>query len=198
MNCVRILTDFSRKIFFLFLISFFASFSFAQNSTENSGQNEDLPSGYGGVNLGMTVDETKDALKKNSDFGYNGDRDVSLLPGENRILIETDARDFARWSFLEQCWFQFFEDKLYIITLNLNRKKVDYYSVYSSLCKKYGEPVEFSPERAVWRNDTVQFSLERPLALKYIQLETFNSLIDESRVEKTANEKLREDFLDSL
>ena len=80
----------------------------------------------------------------------------------------------------------------------LNRKKVDYYSVYSSLCKKYGEPVEFSPERAVWKNDTVQFSLERPLALKYIQLDTFNSLIDESRVEKTANEKLREDFLDSL
>ncbi|MDD7697887.1 MAG: hypothetical protein PUJ61_00810 [Spirochaetia bacterium] len=161
-------------------------------------QTEDLPSGYGGVNLGMTVDETKDALKKNSDFGYNGDRDVSLLPGENRVLIETDARDFARWSFLEQCWFQFFEDKLYIITLNLNRKKVDYYSVYSSLCKKYGEPVEFSPERAVWKNDTVQFSLERPLALKYIQLDTFYSLIDESRVEKTANEKLREDFLDSL
>ena len=82
--------------------------------------------------------------------------------------------------------------------MNLNRKKVDYYSVYSSLCKKYGEPVEFSPERAVWKNDTVQFSLERPLALKYIQLDTFNSLIDESRVEKTANEKLREDFLDSL
>lgn len=198
MNCVKILTNSSKKIFILFLISFFAYFSFAQNSSDDSMQTEDLPSGYGGVNLGMTVDETKDTLKKNSNFGYNGDRDVSLLPGENRILIETDARDFARWSFLEQCWFQFFEDKLYIITLNLNKKKVDYYSVYSSLCKKYGEPVEFSPERAVWKNDTVQFSLERPLALKYIQLETFNSLIDESRVEKTASEKLREDFLDSL
>ena len=41
----------------------------------------------------MSLDATKSALKSNSDFGYNGDRDVSLLPGENRVLIETDARD---------------------------------------------------------------------------------------------------------
>ena len=146
----------------------------------------------------MSVDAVKDALKKNSEFGYNGDRDVSLLPGENRTLIETDARDFARWSFLEQCWMQFYEDKLYIITINLNKKKVDYYSVFSSLCKKYGDPVEFSPERAVWKNDDYQFSLERPLALKYIDLKTFNSLIDESRIEKSTQEKLRDEFLESL
>lgn len=158
----------------------------------------DVPNGYGGITLGMSVENTKEALKANGDFGYNGDRDVSLLPGENRVLIETDARDFARWSFLEQCWFQFSEDKLYIITLNLNRKKVDYYSVYSSLCKKYGEPVEFSPERAIWKNDSVQFSLERPLVLKYIDLNKFDSLIDESLVEKSSQEKLRDEFLESL
>lgn len=186
--------SFFKKIFFLSAVFVFGCFAFAQNSDSVS----DLPDGYGGVNLGMSVDNAKDALKKNSDFGYNGDRDVSLLPGENRVLIETDARDFARWSFLEQCWFQFSDDRLYIITLNLNRKKVDYYSVYSSLCKKYGEPSEFSPERAVWKTDSIQMSLERPLVLKYIDLNTFNSLVDKSLVEKTANEKLREDFLDSL
>ena len=173
------------------------TFVFAQSSKKQKSSGS-LPKGYGGIELGMSVDSAKDALKKNSDFGYNGDRDVSLLPGENRTLIETDARDFARWSFLEQCWLQFYEDKLYIITINLNKKKVDYYSVFSSLCKKYGEPVEFSPERAVWKNDDVQFSLERPLALKYIDLKTFNSLIDESRIEKTQQEKLRDEFLDSL
>ena len=61
-----------------FALSFFSvSILFAQN----------IPNGYGGVNLGMTVEQTKKALKDNSDFGYRGDRDVSLLPGENRILI---------------------------------------------------------------------------------------------------------------
>ena len=63
-----------------FALSFFSvSILFAQN----------IPNGYGGVNLGMTVEQTKKALKDNSDFGYRGDRDVSLFPGENRMLIET-------------------------------------------------------------------------------------------------------------
>lgn len=177
-------------LFFLLLPHFFVV---AQNQSQS-----ELPKGYGGVTLGMNVDSAKDALKKNSDFGYNGDRDVSLLPGENRVLIETDARVFAKWSFLEQCWFQFYQDNLYIITLNLNKSKVDYYSVFRSLCKKYGDPIEFSPERAVWANEQVQLSLERPLALKYIDLKTFNSLIDQSLIEKTQTEKMHDEFLDSL
>lgn len=184
-----------KNIIFIVSLLFVCSLCFAQSSSAKSG---DLPKGYGGVTLGMSVDEAKKALKENGDFGYNGDRDVSLLPGENRVLIETDARDFARWSYLEQCWFQFYDDKLYTIMLNLNKKKVDYYSVYSSLVKKYGEPVEFSPERAVWKNDDIQLSLERPLILKYIDLKVFNSLIQESMVEKTAQEKLRDEFLDSF
>lgn len=189
---------FTKNILILSVISFICVFSFAQSASKSNVKSGALPKGYGGVELGMSVESAKDALKKNTAFGYNGDRDVSLLPGENRTLIETDARDFARWSYLEQCWFQFYEDKLYVIMLNLNRKKVDYYSVFSSLCKKYGDPVEFSPERAVWKNDDIQMSLERPLVLKYIDLKTFNSLLEESRVEKTAGEKLRDDFLDSL
>ena len=39
----------------------------------------------------MTVDEVKAALKKNPQFGYRGDRDFSLLPGTNRVLIETES-----------------------------------------------------------------------------------------------------------
>lgn len=193
------LNSFIRKIKLVTLLIIVLSFSlcFAQQQGENENSTK-LPNGYGGVNLGMSVEETKDALKSNGDFGYNGDRDVSLLPGENRVLIETDARDFARWSFLEQCWFQFYDDKLYTMILNLNKTKVDYYSVYSSLVEKYGEPNEFSPERAVWKNDDVQLSLERPLLLKYIDLETFDSLVEEAMVEQTGQEKLREDFLNSF
>lgn len=190
--------EISKHSFFLIILICVGSLCFSQSESKAVRQSGDLPKGYGGVELGMSLEKTKSALKSNSDFGYNGDRDVSLLPGENRVLIETDARDFARWSFLEQCWFQFYDDKLYTIMINLNRKKVDYYSVYSSLVKKYGEPDEFSPERAVWKNDSVQMSLERPLILKYIDLQTFNSLVNESMVEKSAQEKLRDEFLDSL
>ena len=52
---------------------------------------QSLPNGYGGVYLGMSLDEAKKQLLKNPDFGYSGDRDVSLLPGAGRTLIETNA-----------------------------------------------------------------------------------------------------------
>ena len=107
-----------------FALSFFSfSILFAQHISNR----------YVCVNLGMAVEQTKKALKDNSDFGYRGDRDVSLLPGENRILIETEG--FAG-SFLERCWFQFYEEKLYSITVNVNREKIDHYSIFSTLCKK--------------------------------------------------------------
>ena len=63
-----------------------------------SAQSKNVPDGYGGITLGMTVEQTKDALKKNSDFGYHGDRDVSLLPGENRVLIERRSRTYDFFS----------------------------------------------------------------------------------------------------
>jgi len=172
----------------VFCIPFFL---LAQDATK-------IPSGYGGVELGMSVDDVKDALKKNSDFGYLGDRDVSLLPGENRVLIETDTSYNYPNSFLKRCWFQFYEDKLYIMTINLNQERVDHYTIYSNLLKKYGEPSSFSPERAVWKNDKVSMSLERPLTLKYMDLEVFNKLQDEIRVEQSATEQLRDMFLEGL
>ena len=110
---------------------------------------DSIPNGYGGVELGMSLSQTKKALKQNMDFGYHGDRDVSLLPGENRALIETDASRYG-YSFLERCWFQFYQDKLYIITVNINQEKMDHYSIFSTLCKKYGDPVSLNPEKAVW------------------------------------------------
>ena len=78
-----------------------------------------LPKGYGSIELGMSVDEVKSELKKNTDFGYRGDKDVSLSPKTKQVLIETDASKNA-YSFFTRCWFQFVDDKLFSITLNLN------------------------------------------------------------------------------
>ena len=71
----------------------------------------------------MSLDDVKELLQKDTRFGYRGDRDVSLLPGENRVLIETDTSRTAPYSYLDRCWFQFYEDKLYTITINMNRDK---------------------------------------------------------------------------
>lgn len=159
---------------------------------------DDLPPGFGGVELGMTLDGAKQALKSNTDFGYNGDRDVSLLPGDARVLIETDSNNMQHHGFLTQCYFQFYEEKLYSIIVNLNPERVDYYSVYTTLVNKYGEPDDFSPARCVWKNESVTMSLERPLLLKYTDNDTTEKLMQQSLVEKNGWERTREMFLEQL
>lgn len=176
-----------------FAVAFFVCGVFAVFS-----QSKDLPTGYGGVTLGMSIEETKEVLKKNLDFGYHGDRDVSLLPNENRALIETDTEKGHVISYLERCWFQFYKDSLYIITINVNREKMDHYSIFEALCKKYGSPDTVSPEKSVWKNDAVTMSLERPLTLKYVDQATFDKLQNASLVEISGTEASREMFLEGL
>ena len=101
------------KILAIFSLSFL--FIFSLNA-------KDIPNGYKTVKLGMSLEETKDELLRDTDFGYRGDRDVSLLPSANKNLIETDSSTGLGSNFLERCWFQFYNDKLYIITININIK----------------------------------------------------------------------------
>ena len=156
-----------------------------------------LPNGYSSAKLGMDIDSLKDALKNDHQFGYRGESDVSLSPSDGQYLIETDGSLYG-YSFLGRCWFQFSEEKLYIITLNLDRSKVDHYSVFSKLCEKYGNPDELSPQKSVWRDGSVIMSLEKPLTLKYVDAKTFEGKKSSSNVQKTTAENARDDFLDSL
>lgn len=157
-----------------------------------------LPSGYGKVKLGMSVDSAKDALKGDGQFGYRGDRDVTLSPKDHETVIETDPTTFAAYSFFERCWFQFSNEKLSVITLNMNSEMIDHYSIFSELCEKYGNPDEISPKKAVWKSDDVTLSLEKPLTLKYVDAKVFKEKLDASNVEKTTGEKAKDAFLKGL
>ncbi len=159
---------------------------------------ESLPQGYANVKLGMSLDSVKNELKKDSQFGYRGDRDVSLLPGDARVLIETDTKINAPYSFLERCWFQFYDEKLYIVTINVNPQKMDYYSIFKTLCEKYGNPDSLNPEKSEWKNDSVILSLERPLTLKYTDKAVFDKLQNDSQVKQTSEEDSRDKFLQGL
>lgn len=176
------------RFFSIFIILFLFPV-FAENA---------LPKGFSNVQLGMDLEETKNQLLKNSDFGYHGDRDVSFLPNQNQVLIETDSAYGLGLNFLTQCWFQFYNDSLYIITININPEKVDYYSMFTTLCQKYGNPTSLDPARATWENDEVIMSLEKPLAVKYILKSTFNDLQNYSNVEKSGEEISKQMFLDEF
>lgn len=175
------------KKIFSFVFAFFALVAFAIA----------LPSGYKSIKLGMGVDEVKSELKKNSEFGYRGDRDVSLSPSDNEVLIETDAA-FAPYSFLDRCWFQFSDGKLAIITINMNQEKIDHYSIFKTLCDKYGNPESLTPEKSTWKDSSVIMTLERPLSIKYADAKVVENKKNSSDVQKTVVEQARDEFLSGL
>lgn len=182
----------SIKLLLVFFAAFFcAGMLYAQTSSSS------LPNGYGKIKIGMTVDEVKSVLKEDKQFGFRGDRDVSMLPNSDQILIETDASK-TPGSFLERCWFQFYEGKLFIVTININREKMDHYSVFDTLCKKYGNPQSLNPEKSVWRNSSVIMSLEKPLVLRYTDRAVSEKLLKDSSVEKSGDEVSRDAFLNEL
>ena len=152
-----------------------------------------LPSKYRTMQLGMNIDAVKQALANDSIFGYRGERDVSLLPSPNRVLIETSGL-----SFLNRSWFQFYEDKLYTMIFKLDEDRVDFYSMFKTLNEKYGEPTSLSPDKVVWKDDSITLCLERPLTIKYIDTKVFKEIQDKAGIEKNKEEVTRQGFLDSL
>ena len=119
---------------------------------------EDLPHGYKNIVLGMSLEETKENLIKDPDFGYHGDRDVSLIPHSSKT----------------------------------------YYSIFTKLVEKYGEPTSFDPQSATWKNDEVTMSLEKPLTLKYIDNKRYEETQNYSNIEASPTEITREMFLEEL
>jgi len=178
----------------IFTISFFLIFL---ESVYSQNQN-DLPTGYANIQLGMSVEETKEQLLKNSDFGYHGDRDVSLVPNKNQVLIETDADKGLGSNFLTTSYFQFYDDQLFVIIINLNKEKIDHYSIFTTLKNKYGEPLSVTPEKSVWKNNSVTMILEKPLTLKYINNKIYEELQQYSTIQKSAEEITQQMFLDTL
>lgn len=160
---------------------------------KSSEANAPLPVAYRDISLGMNVDDVKKMLLADKLYGYRGERDVSMLPTQNRVLIESEGL-----SFLNRSWFQFYQDKLYTMTFKLDSDRVDFYSVFRALQDKYGEPTSLDPEKIVWKDDNVTLSLERPLVLKFIDTQVFAEIQNTSKVNKNTEELTRKGFLESL
>ena len=154
---------------------------------------EDLPTGYKNIQLGQSFEQVRSILEKDSAFGFRGDRDVSLLPTEERVLIETSGS-----SFFDRCWFQFYENKLYSLILNINIERMDYYSMFKTFTLKYGEPTSLNPAKSEWKNSSVILSLEKPLTVKYLDVKVFEELQATSEQATSAEDYLRKKFLESF
>ena len=141
----------------------------------------------------MSLEDLKKALLADDLFAFRGDRDVSLLPMSEQTLVETTGL-----SFIKRAFFQLKDGKVFIMAFTLNTDKIDHYSVFTTLVQKYGEPKELNPLEAVWVSDTVRLSIERPLTVKYIDLEVFNGIVEASAVKESKEAVLRKEFLNDF
>lgn len=172
-----------KKSIFLVCLVLITSTIFSQN----------LPDRYRTISLGMTMEQVKTKLENDTIYNYRGERDVSLLPSENKSIIETSSD-----TWLENCWFQFYNNELYSIIINYNPEKFDYNTIYNQLIDKYGLHNEMDPTKAIWEDDFVIMSLEKPISVKYINKKIFNDIRTQATVEKTKEEETRDSILGDL
>jgi hypothetical protein len=149
--------------------------------------------GFHSIRLGMTVEQVKTELVKESLFLFRGDRDVSLVPQTQEILIEVPGR-----TFVERGYFQFHDGKLLVMILVLAREEVSYFEVYRELSSRYGEATSLDPSSAVWELGGMRLSLEKPVVLKYLDRATFEALRDSSRAGRDYELLTRQQFLGTL
>lgn len=156
-------------------------------------QENNLPMGFRGITLGLPLEEAKKAIENDGYFDYRGDPDLSMLLTENRAIIESRGKFY-----IESGYFQFYNEVLYTITLILDTKKIDYYTMFTKLRDKYGKFNSLSPERVIWENEKVRISLEKPLTLKYVDLLTFNQIVEDDITQEAMEEKLKKGFIDEF
>jgi hypothetical protein len=152
-----------------------------------------LPSSFGGVSLGISLDQAKEDISASPLFAYRGDPDISFLPSDDQPIIRADGNGF-----LSSGIFQFHDDGLYSITLRLDEERMDYFTMFSDLSEKYGDPDYLDPQQCYWERDGVRMILEKPLTVKYLSMEVFNAIREAGAAEESISTMSRDLFLDNF
>ncbi len=179
----------AQKGLFILLFLLAAASLWAQEADQDN-DSIDIPQEYRSIALGMSPDEVKDLLSQDSWFNYRGEADLSMLERPRASLIDAGGS-----LFISRGLFQFEEEALAVITLELNPETIDWFTVYTTLEDRYGPPSDMNPSKAWWEDGSTRLALERPLTVKYLDMAVFNIAAEEEANRKAWREKAREDFL---
>ncbi|MEX2442873.1 MAG: hypothetical protein WD492_04685 [Alkalispirochaeta sp.] len=152
-----------------------------------------LRRGFRDLLLGTPFSQVQQLLEGDPAFQYRGEPDVSLRLTDGGTVIDTRGRIY-----MDRGIFQFHEDRLFSIALYLDRSRLDYFQLYERFRGRYGEPVDLDPQRALWEDRRTRIELERPLTVKYLDLETFRARRRDTRTQEAAEDIAREQFLEEF
>ncbi|OQX29174.1 MAG: hypothetical protein B0D92_05110 [Spirochaeta sp. LUC14_002_19_P3] len=141
----------------------------------------------------MSADMVKEKLSKDGWFNYRGEEDVSLLERPRASLIEAEGS-----LFFSRGLFQFENNILVAIILELDPNTIDWYTVFTSMQNKYGVPNEATPGRMWWEDGNTRLAMERPFTVKYLDMEVFDAMLAEEMDRAVWRERARGEFLDEF
>ncbi len=153
---MNLIKNTSKSIFFFFIFTLAAASLFAQEV------------GFMGINIGMSREEVLTSADENEIIEVPRNRDVEFFPVEDRKILTFSIKPEVPHIYL-----QFYDDRLYALTLIFNEKHIDYYTLINRLENKYGAYTELTPEWRKWAKDEVEIKAEKPAVVKYLALKEF-------------------------
>ncbi|MBN1524200.1 MAG: hypothetical protein JW904_06960 [Spirochaetales bacterium] len=142
--------------------------------------------------IGMGIDQAKELLAKDPLFNHK-DPDVYFLPAKEQTLIESEGKGYVKRIFL-----QFVDKQLFSVIIDMNENKVDYYSLFTTFQGKYGTFDKFTPDFVYWEKKNIRLTLEKPLTVKYLDLQKFNEKKQEKRADIVDEDASLKEFLDQF
>lgn len=162
----------------------------AVKESDTAGKESDsAPWGFGELHLGMSAAEVKTVLSQSKDFSYRHFTE-SMLPYTELPVFECKGSRF-----IDRAVFQFYEEKLYSMTVFFDRRKLDYYTLFTTLTQRYGAHSELNPRRVVWESDGYRLTLTKPLTLSFLDAVVHNELLNQSEIRKDEETVSKQQFL---
>ena len=154
---------------------------------------QQISDGFGDIALGDSLQNTVQKIMLSDFFSFNEAEDVSIIPSSANSLITTQGVRY-----IQEGFFQFDTDALVSIHLILNGNYIDHFSLFTFLMNTYGQPQILTPHLSTWESDTVRISLEKPLTIKYVDLQYFLVQQKERTVQESESQRGINEFLEQL
>lgn len=149
--------------------------------------------GFMGINIGMSRDEVLSFADAHDLLHVPKNRDVEFFPVEDRKILALSIEPEVPHMYL-----QFYNDKLYAITVIFNEHYMDYFTLIDTLARKYGEITELTPRWRKWLVGEVEIKVEKPAVVKYIALKEFLEVTDFKGQSKENGRERRKILLEGL